>query len=162
MSKTTGHGLVRVVFQLEPGALDGCATERLWAEPVGPDRYRLRNTPFLAFDVSNEDVIFGKERDGEIFFAGVSIRGRHSSYRIKLLANANEATFQRYWAPMKRLGCSYEEGNVLAVDVPPSADIYAVYELLEAGSSAGAWDFEEGHCGHLLREDEGGATRAST
>jgi hypothetical protein len=29
-----------------------------------------------------------------------------------------------------------------------------VYELLEAGAAAGAWDFEEGHCGHPLHADD--------
>ena len=60
--------------------------------------------------------------------------------------------FARCWAPLEDLGCTFEEGTVLAVDVPPSANIYDVYRLLDAGASAGAWDFEEGHCGHPLRE----------
>lgn len=55
------------------------------------------------------------------------------------------------WSPLEALGCSYEEGPVLAVDVPRCADIHAVYELLEAGASRNVWDFEEGHCGHPLR-----------
>jgi hypothetical protein len=54
---------------------------------------------------------------------------------------------------MEIWGCSYEEGVVLSVDVPPSVDIYAVYDLLEAGEIAGVWAFEEGHCGHPLHTD---------
>jgi Domain of unknown function (DUF4265) len=152
MTNGTGHGLARVVFQLEQDAWHGSATERLWAEPIGSGRYRLRNTPFYAFGVSNEDIVFGDECDGQVIFRGVSIRGGHSSYRIKLSANASRDDFQRYWEPIEGLGSSYEEGPVIAVDVPPSTDVYAVYRFLETGSSAGVWDFEEGHCGHPLRE----------
>ena len=38
----------------------------------------------------------------------------------------------------------------VAVDVPPHADIYAFYEALQEGENAGQWEFEEGHCGHLV------------
>lgn len=37
----------------------------------------------------------------------------------------------------------------MSVDVPPPADMYAVYKALEEGESAGLWEFEEAHCGHL-------------
>jgi hypothetical protein len=36
--------------------------------------------------------------------------------------------------------------------VPPNADVYAVHEVLERGGQAKRWEFEEGHCGHRLRE----------
>ena len=157
-----GHGLVRVVFELDPSAWHGSATERLWAEPVGAARYRLRNTPFFAFGVSNEDVVFGEDRGGQIVFTGVSIRGGHSTYRLRLLGEGRNDVFRKQWEPLARRGCSYEEGPVLAVDVPPSADIHTVYELLEAGASAGIWDFEEGHCGHPLQDSHGGATTDPT
>jgi hypothetical protein len=143
--------LVRIVFRLEPSAWHGNATERLWAEPLGKDRFRLRNSPFYAFDVSNEDIVLGEQSDGEMFFKNVVMRGGHSTYRLKLrVQDVRAPGFTRFWQPLERRGCSFEEGPVVAVDVPPRADIYAVYGLLEAGESAGTWDFEEGHCGHPL------------
>ena len=106
------QGLVRIVFELDPDAWHGSATERLWAEPLGSGRYRLRNTPFFAFDVSFEDIVFGEDRDGQTFFAGVSIRGGHSTYRLRLLTARDGSVFPKYWDPIQRLGCSYEEGEV--------------------------------------------------
>lgn len=152
MPPSTDPKLVRISFELEPGAWHGSATERLWAEPLGEGRYRLRNTPFFAFGVSYGDIVFAEERDGAIVFAGISIRGGHSTYRIILRSSAALHDFFRYWKPLEDLRCSYEEGRVYAVDVPQSADIYAVYQLLEGGLAAGVWEFEEGHCGHPLRD----------
>lgn len=144
--------LVRITFRLEPDAWHGSATERLWAEPVGGNRFRLRNSPFYAFDVSNEDIVFASERDGQLEFDGISIRGGHSTYRLKLREHdSSSSAFLQAWAPIERAGCSFEQGPVLAVDVRAAADIYQVYTLLEAGKAAGLWDFEEGHCGHALR-----------
>ena len=46
---------------------------------------------------------------------------------------------------MKCLGCSYEGGNgLLAVDVPPGAEVRVAQDLLLAGELAGVWEFEEG------------------
>ena len=150
MATNHRRGLVRVLFQLEPGAWHGSVTERLWAEPVGLRQYRLNNSPFFAFGVSLGDIVFAEEREGQLMFVGVSIRGGHSTYRIRLTEGKRES-FHSYWEGLQLLGCSYEEGQVLAVDVPPGTDIYKVYALLEAGESAEVWEFEEGHCGHPLR-----------
>jgi hypothetical protein len=149
------HGLVKVVFQLEPGAWHGYGTETVWAEKLGGNRYRLRNTPFYAFGVSAEDVVFAEPGDeGKPVFVGVSLRGGHSTYRIIRSEQSDSETFASSWEPLAKLGCSYEEGpgRLLAVDVPSKADIYRVYALLEHGENAGSWHFEEGHCGHALRD----------
>jgi hypothetical protein len=160
-----GHGLVRIAFELDPQEWHGCATERLWAEPVGEGRYRLMNSPFYAFGVSFEDIVFGKPREEQIgelrgeqiYFTGVSIYGGHSTYRLWLPKHErSSAAFRAAWEPLKALGCSYEGGEVLSVDVPSSTDIRVVYRILETATADGIWDFEEGHCGHLVskRGDE--------
>ena len=146
----THSDLVRVLFHLEAG--QESATERLWAESIGGGRYRLRNSPFFAFGVSAGDVVFAKDIEGETTFAGVSIYGGHSTYRLKVVPGG-DAEFRLYWTALQQAGCSYEQGQVLAVDVPTGADIYEIYAQLEAGEAAGVWEFEEGHCGHPLRDD---------
>ena len=147
--------LVRMVFPLDPGAWHGNATERVWVEPLGKDRFRLRNSPFYAFGVSNEDVVLGTKTEGQIQFGSVVLYGGHSTYRLRLQnRDLTAQSFVKAWDPLQALGCSYEEGPVLAVDVPPSVDIYAVYDLLQAGEAAGVWDFEEGHCGHPLAKKD--------
>lgn len=154
MKRTHSSATEKVRFNLDPEAWHGSATETLWAEKVAEGRYRLRNSPFFAFGVSVEDVVFGGELDegGAHPFLGVSLRGGHSTYRI-MHRSQDARVFEKYWQPLEDLGCTYEEGEVLAVDVPPNIDIYAVYALLDAGEQDGAWYFEEGHCGHPLRGD---------
>ena len=148
-----GHeDLVKVLFQLEPNAWHGSATETLWAERVDPRRLRLRNVPFFAFGVSVEDVVFARVTEGLLEFDGVSIRGGHSTYRIIPKATASPESLKQRWQELEQLGCTYEQGpgRLRATDVPPKADIYKVYALLEQGEREGIWEFEEGHCGHAL------------
>lgn len=145
--------LVKVTFDLDPNEWHGSATESLWAEPLGNCFYRIRNVPFFVRGVSHEDVVVGRSEGLTIKSQHVEARGGHSTYRVRLLQGGTHCEqFARYWSPIKAQGCTYEEGRVVAVDVPPAADIYAVYSSLEAGAKAGVWDFEEGHCGHALNE----------
>jgi hypothetical protein len=41
--------------------------------------------------------------------------------------------------------------KIVAVDVLPEADVYAVYAALDHAEKQGMIDFEEGHCGHPLK-----------
>jgi hypothetical protein len=117
---------------------------------VDERRFRLRNVPFYAFGVSVEDVVFAKPSEGIFEFESVSIRGGHSTYRIIAKETARPDALRQKWQQLERLGCTYEQGagRLMAVDVPPRAEIYEVYSVLEEGEREGIWDFEEGHCGH--------------
>lgn len=87
-------------------------------------------------------------------FVEVVSRGGHSTYRIFVEEETDEARFNEHRQPLEALGCTFERGDekFLAVDVPKDADIYAAYELLERGEDEGVWAFEEGHCGHNLKD----------
>jgi hypothetical protein len=153
MVNDTYRPLVRITFPLDPQDSHGFTTERLWAESLGKGRYLLRNSPFYAFGVSNEDIVLCQENDEHVIFQRVLIRGGHSTYRLKPSNRSiHDTQFQEYWKPLEALGCTFEEGPMLSLDVPPTTDIYAVYALLEVGENSGIWEFEEGHCGHPLQE----------
>lgn len=151
----TNKGLVKVFFDVREKDGSVMKTETLWAEPLHSGRYRLRNVPFLVFGFSEEDVITATENDGVLRVTGVAVRGGHSTYRLVLPEDTNEEKFLQEWIPLKELGCTYERATrrYVAIDVPPPADICAVYKALEEGEIAGRWEFEEGHCGHLLPEN---------
>src|ERR1041385_8602780 len=109
--------LVKLVFPLDPDEWHGNATERLWAEPLGNGRFRLRNSPFYAFGVSNEDIVLGAETEGQVQFQSVVLHSGHSTYRLRRKNRNLSEQFMEAWARLQNLGCSYEEGPVLAVDV---------------------------------------------
>lgn len=146
--------LVKISFRVDPKLGGGVVGESLWAEQVGRDRFRLANIPFHVHDVSYRDVVFGRRRrTGVLTFAGVSLRGGHSTCWIALHVARDSAAFADRWARLRELGCGCENaGAILAVDVPPAADFGAVVNLLEEGFGAGAWDYEVAHRGHTIAE----------
>jgi hypothetical protein len=137
--------LVKVVFEIQGESV--CHTESLWARPEGDGRYRLCNSPFYAFGVSFEDVVFARDVDGLLMFTGVAATSGHSTYRLSL-NDVDRELLEAALANLNSLGCTYEQGPYLALDVPPESDIHRVYALLEEGEARGLWEFEEGHCGH--------------
>lgn len=146
-----GEKLVRIVFTLDE-SWHGHDGEALWAEPLGEDKYLIRSAPYYVFDVSVEDVVTARANGNDLHFEQVVERGGSSTYRLFVRSGLKDRAFQRYWEPLEILDCNFEEGagNLIAVDVPPQADIEQVYAFLEEGESAGVWEFEEGHCGHQV------------
>jgi hypothetical protein len=144
--------LVKISFRVEPDRSRGIVSETLWAEHVGGNRFRLANTPFLVRGVSYRDVVFGRcGRHGVLTFAGVSLRGGHSTCWLDLRAERDTERFRTHWAQLHALGCSYE-GNgqrSYAVDIPPSADFAVVEAMLEAGVASRIWAYEVSHRGHF-------------
>jgi hypothetical protein len=140
--------LVKLRFTIEEGI------ETTWAELKGPGLYEVANVPYYVYDVSYGDLVSAEASDTERVynFGRVHQRSGHSTYRLLQREAASRDQFQFGWKGLEALGCRYEStGRLYAVDVPVAADIYRVYEYLEAGEKKGLWDFEEGHCGHALR-----------
>ena len=122
----------------------------MWAEPVAGGDYQLRNVPFFAYGLSFEDTVQVRKAGEQLLIRKVRSRSGHSTYRIFV---KDDADFEKAWGGLESLGCSYERAteHLYAVDVPAGASIYAVFAALEGGKRHGAWDFEEGHCGHPTR-----------
>jgi hypothetical protein len=148
----SGERLVKVRFPVNSRDWKGLKSESVWAAPVGRDTYSIRNSPFYVYGVSAGDVVHARTKKGVLAFDKVAKRGGHSTYRILLHPHTTigNTRFRKYWQPLQELGCTYELAKTtwLAVDVPPEADIYNVYSLLEMGEAEDVWEFEEAHCGH--------------
>ena len=54
---------------------------------------------------------------------------------------------------LEKMHCEMEPATdtIVNVDVLPEADIYAVYKVLDDAEKEGVLEFQEGHCGHLLK-----------
>jgi hypothetical protein len=122
--------------------------EVLWARPSSTDHFQIRNTPFYAYGCSLDDIVTAKkDKSGRLVFEKVVKRAGHSTYRL-IVSEGKEDLFQKYWAPLARLGCEHERiGRLYAADVPPMADTDHVHEFLTAGRTAGAWGFEGAQSG---------------
>lgn len=144
--------LRKVILNLSPEDWHGHSTEIVWGEKVGDKRYRLRSVPFYAKGLSFGDIVNTITRNGSEVVTGVSLRGGHSTYRVFVTApnSIGSPEFDRVWLPITAYGCTYERASqhLMAIDVPPSADMNEVYALLQSGELTGVWEFEEGHCSH--------------
>jgi hypothetical protein len=154
--------MVKMLVRVPPQDRQGITAETMWAERVGADRFRLANTPFWVRDLSFRDVVFARVRRGILTYAGVSLRGGHSTCWMVIRVARTDEAFVRRWARLHELGCRYEGagGRTFAIDVPPEAPFDLVESLLEAGADGGIWDYEVAHRGHLPVAREPVAPRA--
>ncbi len=142
---TTSSDTQVVTFSLDDGSY-----ENLHAREVENDQFVLDNSPFYAFGVSWFDTVTVDRIGGRMFFHSVAKRGGHSTYRVRLAAPHTHDDFMRNFAKLRGFGCSFEgsklgERLLYAIDVPPGANVAAVYKILEDMESAGDWEFEEAH-----------------
>jgi hypothetical protein len=117
--------------------------EGLWANPTDDGLFELDNIPFFVQSVASGDVV-AASRDGErLYFERVVRPSGHSTIRV-MLDDATALTQVR--EDVRCLGCESERGptdRLIAVDVPPNADLERVREYLADGAEEGRWDYEE-------------------
>jgi hypothetical protein len=140
---------VKIRILLDSANQQGIKSESVWAEFVGPDQYRVLNSPFYFFGLSAEDIVKADRTAGSLEFRGVIARGGHSTYRVFLKGDRTirDTDFRDCWAPISALGATFENANdhFIAVDIPPGKNIAEAYRLLEKGEEDGIWAFEEAH-----------------
>lgn len=157
------NNLRKMLIKLDPGDWHGHPIERVWIEPVSDEGktpiFRVQSSPFFAKGLSYGDLVQARQSSerSDLEFERVISSGGHSTYM--LLVNPDESRFEQYWAPLNRLGASYEQGAHLqtsmgmrifySVDVPTTSDLPTVYKLLEAGENDGVWLFQEGNVGKI-------------
>lgn len=115
---------------------DGGNVETLWADHVGPDQYRLDNSPFWAYGVSWRDVVEAfPDENGVLTFVRVIRKSGHRTLRLILEPRADQAPeSQAILDTVIELGASYEgiHSGYLAIDVPPDVELERVTQYLTA------------------------------
>lgn len=152
---------IKVRLSLEPDSWHGHGSEGVWSRLIQPINDKalveVDNIPFFSKSVSLHDkitVAFNQENG--VFLDSIIERSGHSTYRVFLDHQNSEASLML--DTLKVMGCDWEKatlrgGERYALDIPPSVDIYEVYEILETGQREGLWFFEEGYVGHPLKGD---------
>jgi len=143
----------KIYVKLDDSEWHNNSSESVWAEYIN-GYYQIKNIPFYTKSFSFDDIVSTEATDGLLWIKEIKKRSGHSTYRIFLEDNADDALFIKYWLPIENAGCSYEKAydKFYAIDVPPNTDIYTAYQLLEIGQRDNIWDFEEGFCAHLLNK----------
>ena len=124
-------------------------TEGMWAEFVRKGRYRLRNFPFAIYGYSFGDIVRVDDLSEKKWVKAVVFRSGHSTYRLFLADKTlwSHSGIQSTWHQLEAQGCRCEHATerLIALDVPPDADICQVETCLHQGEGEGLWKFELGH-----------------
>ncbi|MES0837402.1 DUF4265 domain-containing protein [Nocardiopsis tropica] len=146
-----GDDHVKVHFRLDMDE-DGwppASVESLWAVDLGDGTVRLDNTPWFVRGVSAGDVIRVLPDDEGVLWAGETVQpSPHCTIRLIVLKDdGSTAARQSVLKIFHRLGTTgegIEQFRMVALDVPPQADLPRIHELLEHGKRKEWWHWEEG------------------
>jgi hypothetical protein len=115
---------------------DGSAqAETLWATSLGNDQYKLDNSPFYAYSVSWEDIVYAPhdESEGHATFQKVVTKSGNRTVRIIFDppvedGNPSDLLLQGLVA----LGCSYEGASrhFMSINIPSNVRLDEVREYL--------------------------------
>jgi Domain of unknown function (DUF4265) len=146
--------LVKITMPVPKENLLQADTESIWAEPQPDGTYRIDSVPFLAKGISSSDIVEADSLDGTLVYRKVLRHSGHSTYRIYAQGGWNSPDVLPLIEALEKMDCDIEPATekLVAVDVPPEANVYEVYAALNEAERSGKIDFEEGHCGHPLRE----------
>jgi hypothetical protein len=145
--------MTKIKIPLPPDDASGGDSESVWADPGQNETFVLKNIPIFAKGLSYGDTVRARTRDGILVFEEVVRRGGHSTYRVYAKSDRKSPAVLDVLRSLEKMHCDIEPATdkIVGVDVPPEADIYAVYRVLDEAEQAGILEFQEGHCGHSLK-----------
>jgi hypothetical protein len=105
--------------------------ETPWAQRVG-DCFRIDNLPWLAYGISDDDIVEGAPTDAEGLFEFVRVRTPSGNRLIRLIFDESVAS-QPVLDDLVTMGCHYEGYNqrYVAVSIPPNVDLGMVVAYVE-------------------------------
>jgi len=123
-------------------------TERLWAKPVGPDLFEIRNTPWFVYGLNWGDVVHCASLSDTEVPRVLTVAGRSGHKTLRVIFNPERVSDERQASILTRLNdmdAFYERFNerCVALDVEPTADYEAVFSYLAQLADAAELIFEE-------------------
>ncbi|OIJ63182.1 DUF4265 domain-containing protein [Streptomyces mangrovisoli] len=148
-SVTDDH--VKVCFRMDVDE-DGwppVSVESLWAVDLGDGTVRLDNTPWFVRAVASGDIIRVEIDEDGVRWAAETVRAsQNCTIRLIVLKDGGSAAArQSVLDVFHRLGTTgegIEQFRMVALDVPPGADLQQMRRLLEHGAAKEWWHWEEG------------------
>lgn len=142
---------VKVRFRLERDA-EGwppVASEGVWARPLGGGRYQVENTPWFVRNLANGDVVRAQpDADGALWAMERVEWSGWGTIRViprpdGPLAGSLAAVLEEFGL-LDVSGEGLEQYGIVALEIPPDADLGAIKDRLASGERSGLWYFEEG------------------
>lgn len=128
------HPTAKVIFRVPDGE-DSANVERLWAFDLGNDHYKLDNSPFFAYSVSSDDIVYAPFDRHEGFPTFQRVVSKSGNRTIRLIldpavegGNESDVLLQ----DLIHFGCSYEGMNrrYLSITIPQGVDLSAIRTYL--------------------------------
>jgi hypothetical protein len=144
---------MRVLFELKKDE-DGYPpvdAERLWAEPLGNNLFKIDNVPFFVKGISCEDVVEASaDSEGELRYKSLVRPSARNTLRVVMFRESPDPRSLAERVAVLRsqlaeIGCSTELSHVpglVAVDTD-SVSINRVLDVLRSGEKANLWEYEE-------------------
>ncbi|WP_037588055.1 DUF4265 domain-containing protein [Stenoxybacter acetivorans] len=118
------------------------ASEFIWANSLGDDRYQLNNIPFFAEGVSFGDVIKADIQNGNPWFVNIVKASTNSTLRVFCFDTQKKIEFSKWLGQnscMSELGF---EGEYIVANIPGTIDIDALEQFLADIEEPGQFEFE--------------------
>jgi hypothetical protein len=139
-----------VHFRLEvEGNWPPASVESLWAVDLGDGTVQLDNIPWFVRGVAREDVVATETDEEGVCWAGGVVRASENcTIRLIVLRDggsgpARQSVLDAFHA-LGVCGEGLEQFRMVALDVPPTADLVKVRRLLDHGVAQEWWHMEEG------------------
>ena len=120
--------------------------ESFWAEDLGNDLYRVRNSPFYAYGINFYDIVYAKAQSEELKPSILKVLEYcgHKTLRVYFL---DEASSQERGARLSKLNKfkAYHEnayGFLFSIDVEPEGDYGIVCDTLFEWENEGILSYE--------------------
>jgi len=130
-------------LEIDEDGYPPASTESLWAIQQG-EHLVVDNIPFFARGVSCGDIVSFDLEDGDRYFREVVQDSGHST--VRMIIYDREKRMSAVCARLEELGCQWEQSpypSLIAVDVPPTANIDALRSFLDAGIKDESFEYEE-------------------
>lgn len=145
---------VKVYFDLPRDDVDWppVTVESVWAEKVDGDVVRLDNVPWFVRGVANGDLIRVEPGADGLLWAAEHLQwsGNCTIRVVSFRTGPLHGSLQRVLDAFRPFGVTGEgaqQFGLVALEVPPGADLVAVQRVLRAGARDGWWEYEEGCVG---------------
>lgn len=143
------HVKVHFRMDIDTDGWPPASVESLWAVDLGDGTVRLDNTPWFVRGVASGDIIRVEVDDEGVRWAGDTVQSSENcTIRLIVLkdggSGAARQSVLKIFHSLGTTGEGIEQYWMVALDVPPTADLPKIHKLLVHGAAKEWWHWEEG------------------